>query len=508
MIALILIALSVIAPFLIITPSAFPFLGIAVFLVVLSTLLFSLKKQKTFSDYLYYAFIVASSVFVVLRANSFLIFLNIVTSIYFGSLLIANHKKGHNLSSIGFVLLPFQLFIEFLKTKNIFTFEWKKFKVRSFENIKISETVLSLFITAVVLAIIVPLLASANPIFDTWVKTVINSLNIAKFIEELFGDYLPMHIIRLILVIIFVFLLPRIASYIHTDKEHAHNSTEIAFPLLIPKLITAIILAVFFASQIQLYTASAETLAALAMSHSQYAREVFGQLCVVALIIFGLGYMDKSHSRMAKILTYILVAEGIFLTLIAFKSVNDYSTTFGFTHKRLWGYTGVAWMIGAFALFIYSFQKNQHHQKLIRNLAIYSGFILIVVNIVNFDYLIYHYKKSVTGEGVDHSYLAHTLSSDAYSFSDQLSINFQILHEQKTPNVVPTYEILRKIENLQKNYKKLDLRTFNFSEYRQYKSVKDINIQQYEDDIQEILKKTQPPQPIPIKVIDEQRVNN
>ncbi len=503
MIPLLLISLSVVAPFLIINPTAFPFLGIALFLLVLSTLLFSLKKQKSISDYLYYAFIVASTVFIVFRANSFLIFLNIIASIYFGSLLIATDRKGHNLSIIGFVLLPFQLFIEFLKTKNIFTFEWNKFKVRSFESIKISETVLSLFITAVVLAIIVPLLASANPIFDTWVKTVINSLNIAKFIEELFGDYLPMHIIRFILVIIFIFLLPRIASYIHTDKEHIQNSSEITFPLLIPKLMTAVILAVFFASQIQLYTATAETLAALTISHSQYTREVFAQLCVVALIIFGLGYMDKSQSRISKILTYILVAEGIFLTLIAFKSVNDYSTTFGFTHKRLWGYTGVAWMVGAFALFIYSFQKNQHHQKLIGNLAVYSGIILFAVNIANFDYLIYHYKKSVTGEGVDHNYLARTLSSDAYSFSEELSINFQILHGQKIPNAISTYEVLWKIKNLQKKYKELDIRTFNLSEYRQYQSVKDINTQQYEDSIQVIIKKTQPPQPIPIKVIDE-----
>ncbi len=505
MIAFTLIVLSVISPFLIITPTAFPFIGIALFFILLATLLLSLKKEKSFSDYLYYGFILASSAFIVLRSNPFLIFLNIVSTIYFGSLLIAENKKGQNFGIFSLIFLPFLLFLEFLNTKNIFPLELKNLKRGSFERKKIRETLFSLLITVAVIGIIVPLLASANPIFDNWVNTFINALNIGKLVDRLFGDYLPLHIIRLIFVTIFIFLLPRIASYINTNQEPTHHGSEMVFPLLMAKLLTVVILVLFFTTQIQLYMATSETLQALSLTHSQYAREVFAQLCVVALIIFGLIYMDKSHSRFAKILTYMLVVEGIFLTSIALKSVYDYSQTFGFTHKRLWGYTGVAWMLGTFGLFIYNFQRNDHHQKLMKNIAIYSGFILLSVNIANFDYLIYHYKKSATGEGIDQAYLTRTLSSDADSYSEQLVTNYQILQQQEIPNVIPTYEILRKIEDLQNKYKKLDIRTFNLSEYRAYQNVKNISIKKYEDSIQEIIKKIQPQKPIPIKVNNGER---
>lgn len=231
-----------------------------------------------------------------------------------------------------------------------------------------------------------------------------------------------------------------------------------------------------------IYFATDEILQALGYTHSQYAREVFAQLSVVALVILGLVYNDKSKKQWSKILTYILALEGIFLTFIALKSVYDYSSNWGFTYKRLWGYTGVFWILGVFTFFLYEYLKDLQDTYFVKGVIIFSSLVLIGVNIANFDYLIFHYRKSVTHRGIDYRYLSG-LSSDAESYAEHLQIlenKMNGIDKQSNENysIVPAaWRVLRSIDRLQRKYKHLDLRILNLGEYFQYQQIKSVDTQ-------------------------------
>lgn len=104
---------------------------------------------------------------------------------------------------------------------------------------------------------------------------------------------------------------------------------------------------------------------------------------------------------------------------MALKSVNDYSNQWGFTEKRLWGYTGVFWMLFVLTSYSYTYFKQLQDILFVKVVIAITVLTLLAINIANFDYLTYHYRKSTTGQGVDHGYLAY-LSADAYSYKEEL----------------------------------------------------------------------------------------
>jgi hypothetical protein len=104
---------------------------------------------------------------------------------------------------------------------------------------------------------------------------------------------------------------------------------------------------------------------------------------------------------------------------MALKSVYDYNSNWGLTHKRLWGYTGVIWIVTVLIYFAYKYYKNISDTRFVKFVTFFSGLVLVGVNIANFDYLIYNFGKSITHRGIDYYYLA-TLSSDSRSYNEQL----------------------------------------------------------------------------------------
>lgn len=344
---------------------------------------------------------------------------------------------------------------------------------------------MSITISVLLLLIVIPLLASANPLFSKMIGDVVTLFKIETLLRNIFSTNYLVFFTRLCIFLIFAVFLPRLLTYINLPKNYEQKLTGFfqSLPLLLPKLVIASILIVFFITQAQLYFATKETLRSLGFTHSQYAREVFAQLSIVSFIILGLVYNDKSKRNESKILTYLLLLEGVFLTCIAFKSVYDYSANWGFTHKRLWGYTGVFWMFGTLGIFFYSYLRDMKQEFFVKAVLLLSGLTLIAVNIANFDYLIFHFRKSTTHSGVDYLYLAR-LSSDAQSYNEHLQI---LVDTYKTDSknqysevILPAANrLLYKISELQEKYQKVDFRTFNFSEFKQYQSIKTLNTKDY-----------------------------
>jgi hypothetical protein len=139
----------------------------------------------------------------------------------------------------------------------------------------------------------------------------------------------------------------------------------------------------------------------------------------------------------------------------------------GLTYKRLWGLTGVFWMFGLIGSFLYYHQKRLDKSAFVKMTIILSCLTLLAVNIANFDYLIYHYGKANTAQGVDYDYLSR-LSSDSLSYTTQIKNLNQLSTDGGAVNKFRYAFVDRKIKYLQNKYSKIDLRTFNLSEYRQY----------------------------------------
>lgn len=480
MIGAILIALSAIFSYIIVTTEHFPSFGITLIFTTIASLVLLFKKQKRPLDIVFFGLTAASAFFVTYRSSDFLTFLNILGIMFFGSYLVLGDTLRCHLSVSHVIVLPFWVLSLVSRVANKFPFNPSVIiKKRKFEAGKLQQVGISIFISIVILIVIVPLLSSANPLFAKWIQDIAKFFDISKLFLGLFRSDFYVHSFRLIMFIVFVLYLPRLLSYVQLHEGEHKDGEHITLPLLLPKVIVSLVLLVFFVSQYQLYFANAAMLKTLNLTHSQYAREVFAQLSVVALVIFALIYTDRSRSRRSLWITSILIAQAIFLTMMAYKSVDDYSTTFGFTHKRLYGYTGVAWITGVFIMFAYTYARNIRRAALLVSIAVFTGFILVGINIANFDYLIYHVSPSRTGEGVDYQYLTYHLSPDANFYADLLKRTDSGARSATTSRDLEmnrqyaTY-IAYRVEYIQNKYRQFDWRTYNYSEYLEYVAVKDV----------------------------------
>ena len=480
---LLLLAFSAVSTYLL-TPYYFPSLGLGVFFMALVSMVFSFKKEKNWYQRLLFALTLVLSFFIFYRANPFLTFLNITAVIFLGSLLILDDNKL-SLSFFETFRSPFVAFFQSLKVKNIYRLEIGRYLGRNrFNKEKIFTILASVSLASLILIIIVPLLSYANPLFNKLVGDLIGRLNLANLFRIFLGENFPIYLLRSLLFLIFALVIPRILNF---AQDPRHKIVFIKFGLpkinwLIPKIAVAFVLAVFFVTQAQLYFADDVTLSALGYSHSQYAREVFGQLSVVSLIIFGLLYADQTKTRGSKIFTYVLLAEATFLNLMALKSVYEYSSAWGFTYKRLYGYAVNAWIFGALAVFADQYRRELLGNKFVKSIVIWSSLVLLAVNLLNFDYLIYHYAKSTTNKGIDHSYLSW-LSTDAESYSQHLEVLMQQVEKsEKLDNdyAYPMWVLIDKIYQLKNKYQTIDIRSFNLSEYLEYQKTKNLDLTNYE----------------------------
>jgi hypothetical protein len=326
------------------------------------------------------------------------------------------------------------------------------------------------------LVIILPLLSSANPFFGKIFSDFFGLIGLANLTIT---ENIVQWILRLGVFFGLTFLIPRMATFIN-NKENSLSPLQEGLDMLLPKLVVSVILIVFFITQFQLYFASPQVLSDLGYTFSQYANEVFAQLSAVAEIIIVLLYFDKATKKVNKKMALILAFQGLFLTLMAYKSVYDYSTAWGFTYKRLYGFAVATWITGIFSAYLYCFFKKLDKKFFLITSVIYTGIILILINIVNFDYLIYHFRKAETGQGIDHAYLTR-LSSDSLSYKEQLDNITKVSGEAITEIDKLKAEsggltfLLYKIERLQEKYKDPDIRSINLLEYLQYEDIKNID---------------------------------
>lgn len=473
--------LSFLFSYLIITLNYFPFLGISLTLITFA--FFTYKRvRKTKKSKYYLLSTLIFSFLLALRSEPIVTFLNLSASIFFGVLMLANLEEKPT-GFLDYITAPINLFIKSIITKSEYYPEFKKDSKNS-NQVNVMEIFFGIVISIFVLLIILPLLSSTNPFFENIVKDILDFFNLKKLLENIVYQSLFLWAVRLFFFIIFLLFIPKITTLIEEKNNYSLPATLKTgfYPLSIPKLVTAIVLIIFFVTQIQFYFADEMTLQTLNLSHSQRAREVFGQLCVVAGIVIILVYNSQVKKGFSDFLNWMLGFQGVFLILMAYKSDLEYINAYGFTYIRLYGFTLATLIAGVFVLF-YKDYLHKNRGRLPDQVIQLAAILLILVNLVNFDYIIYHFNKARTGEGTDYGFLS-TLSPDSLSYKNQFDLlqkatfdeNFAENYDNGNPNL-----IIYKIERLQDKYSNFDLRTFNILEFAEYQNIKSIDTQSLRD---------------------------
>lgn len=457
----------------------FPLVPFALFFAGLSSLVYITRKDRTWFDLVLYVGVLLLSAFLIIRANEVLLFIDLIFITGFGSLLILPIAREHNLISL--LLTPLAAIHTALIGENHFPYSWK-FLRKYNRTDAIPKYLPSVLVTLLFLGVTIPLLASANPFFNQLVGNTVKFLDLTGLVRFFSGDEVFYIGVRIVLLGLFMYTIPRALTA--GNERVARKAFSISLPVnyLIPKVAMAILLIIFFITQAQLYFASPDVLRSMGYTNSRLTNEVFFQVTLVAGVIFFLAYLDKKRDKWHQLLTYILILEAFFLVGIAFKSVIDYSSLWGLTQKRLWGYGTMTWLTGALLLFTYHYVKKIPDYRFFRLIVVYTILVLIGINIANFDYLIAHSSTARTESGTDYVYLARR-SPDAHYYKETLKNLMRQIETGSTleqEKVNAAYAVLRRIDFLQRKYGvEKPLNSFNFSEYQEYRNVRDINTENY-----------------------------
>lgn len=340
-------------------------------------------------------------------------------------------------------------------------------------NISLAKHIPSLLISIIILLLIVPLLSSANPLFNSLIKSILDF----DFLKKFFTEDLALNLTKLFVFVVLLYLLPRAYEVSKKKTNIPHNDIETSLYNLVytlPKVVVITVLSVFFVTQFQLYFSNMETLQALGFTNSEYAREVFGQLSVVTLIVFLLLFFDRTKNKSSKVTTLILLVQMLFLSAMAWKSVHDYTSNWGYTSKRLYGYSVVYWLFALLLVFVWVYMRRKSYEVFLQHAVTITGIVLLLINVLNFDKLIYHKSQSVTHHGTDYLYLSN-LSTDSESLMQQLTVLKEIKNDPKSSlyvnDMINSQEF--KAAYLKDKYESTGWQAFNLSEYREYLSIKD-----------------------------------
>ncbi len=471
--------LSLLFSYLIVNINYFPYFGISLTLLIFVIFTYKSKKIKREDSRLYLIFTLLFSALISIRSEGFVTFLNITASIFFGSLMLISGTK-YGSGFIDHLFSPVVLIFRSIFTKSEYYLDLNRTKGEKPTRDN-ADSVVGVILTFILMLIVIPILASVNPFFQKLVENTWNYFNLVNIFKDLGYETVFIWCLRLVFFFVFLLIIPKLITLIQktNDLRIPLRLGLLKLSLTLPKFALAGILAVFFVTQYQFYFATPEILSSMGLTYSQRAREVFGQLTVVSGIVLWILYNSRIANKWSKFLSVVLGIEGVFLTIMAYISAFDYINAWGFTYIRLYGVAFATWMLGIFILFFrtHKFGDQDPQNNFVKNTIILSGAVLLLINVFNFDYLIYHFKKASTGEGPDYTYLSH-LAADSRSSKDQFTKLKEAANkrpgEANYDNKNP-YVILYKIENLQTKYKKFDLRTFNLIDYIEYKDIKDID---------------------------------
>jgi hypothetical protein len=246
-------------------------------------------------------------------------------------------------------------------------------------------------------------------------------------------------------------------------------------------MLVLLLLIAFIISQIQLYTASIDTLIALGVTARERVNEVFAQLAFAIAIVFSLLFLDVTKTRITKIISYCLITVSLVIAGFALQNDVFYISQFGLSSKRIWGLAVIAWLtIISLLLTIKNF-KNLDHEQVLKFSTLTTFILVTIIGLINFDAQIYRFNEPTMIANKTYN-LTPINSSDSRHLQRIVSIYEEELGVNEENYTPPDYksefEIRDKYNRYQtqrnySNYLKQKYCTsapmigFNFSEYRE-----------------------------------------
>lgn len=269
-----------------------------------------------------------------------------------------------------------------------------------------------------ILLILGSLLASADPVFKTWLEKL---FNIEKIIEQIF---------RLVYILIIGYWLAGVLMYILGGQKKREKPD--ALKPWMPAFLNSIPLYVVMGSVILLFTAfmvvqvrylygGEANITAAGFTYSEYARRGFFELVTVAVMSLGLYLvgatvtrLDTSQKRrLFSGLAIVLLGLVVALLVSSLKRLMLYEAAYGWSELRTYTHFFIFWLAGvlAAAVVLEVVQKRGWLAPVIMLAAFSFALTLGVMNVDGF-IARQNIQRAMQGEELDAAYLG-TLSLDA-----------------------------------------------------------------------------------------------
>jgi Domain of unknown function (DUF4173) len=481
---------SIVASFLLISNNSFNYTGWAIFGIAQTVIILHSKIKKTQLDWFFALVAALSAVNFAINTNLLNLFFSVITFLYTSGWLISKLPNDRFLKVFHLFTPYLHSLINALTAKDNLPRLFGKTSESESNGPKVVEnkdktevqtetkpnhwpqTLLNISITLFVLAIIVPLLSFANPQFGKYIGDFFNLQWIRETLNWLVENIFSASMILRGFVFAFLYnVLPRLISYC---QNYVKPELEVKkdFPLSIPKIATVFTLLAFLIVQIQ----TTLNPGLLTKTAGNIASETFFHLSVVCFVVFGLIYLNFKDKINTKIWSLILLVQTLILVGIAFNSDWSYVTSWGLTHKRLYGFSILAIVLGIICVFTYYAFRNS--RKMIQGFAIVFCLISAITNLVNMDRLIFkNPPKEATG--IEQNYV-NALSLDTRNLKERYT---NVVSKYNTfPKGVETagacgemnwiYNYNKQITFLKEKYSTLRFLDWNFTEFSNYQGIK------------------------------------
>jgi len=475
--------------------SGFQYLGVCITLLFI--ILFALLNRKpgNYFDVFLISTACLSAISFVLRTDLIVLVSQAALFIYAISLYLLNFPK--KASILQLFSAPIVLLALILKSKNRYKINFDLSKPAQFfknqitnqqkneQKISFPKAIFTIFFTILIMALILPILASVNPQFAGWINNLFNTPN--NFISWIFSGNIFEYILRAIFTYVFWFLISRVKN-LSLAIFPEQKEVKIPFYMLFTQSIVAIFVGMFLISQGGVYLSNLNiTQEIFGFTVSQKVNEIFFQLSYVVFILFNVILLDFKQSKLHKILAGVLLFESLAMLMVAIYSNLQYVEKLGLTQARLYGFLTVflLTLVGFlllkrrfFAFKIYSF---------LRGFFVVFCITIAIPTLIPFDFVIHQYNSKIGQEVAQYApyFNQQTFSYDSYIFGEiyeGYKSYRALITENKNKDFackpiasgcVGAYELWYQREYLIKKYANLSQPTqFNLAEFVSYLQVR------------------------------------
>ena len=278
-----------------------------------------------------------------------------------------------------------------------------------------------LFLALPVVLVLGSLLASADPIFNNWVRDLFKNFD---------GAHLPEYLYRLMYIVIIAYGLT--GTYLHaicpSQVEARPTPGQRWFAPFLGWVETVIVLGavnllfiVFVAIQFWYLFGGQANISTSGFTYSEYARRGFNELVAVALLslllYLGLATITKQETALHRtslvVLNVLLIAQVLVILVSSFSRLTLYENAYGFTQLRTYTHIFILWLGGLLALTIGLELIRRRDRFALAALLVCFGFGL-TFGLLNVDGFIasQNIQRAWTGGKLDGQYLT-MLSDDA-----------------------------------------------------------------------------------------------